>query len=132
MVHGGIGRHAQPQNTSWGDIGGLTQAGNDGIEGLFHNGILQFFLTARSSLLNNPVDHIRAITNLSVTGRALGQQLSGNQVGEHHGDGGSADVNGTAHNSCVLGIANLHAQEGISLHLALDTDMKMMLPKCGG
>ena len=132
MVHSGICRHAQPQNTPGVDIRRFAQVGNNGVQGLLDNGILQLLFTAGTALLNNPVDHIRTVADLSVAGGAFRQQLAGSQIRQHHGDGGSADIDGAAHNGGVGGVTDLHAQECIPLQFALDTDSEVVFPQSVG
>ena len=132
MVHGGIGAHAQPQDTSGGNAGGAAEVGDDGIQGLLQNGILELLLAPGTALLDDPVDHVRAVADLTVAGGTLCKQLAGSQVGEHHGNGGGADVDGTAHDGGILGGADLHAGEGIAPKLTLDADGKIMFPESMG
>ena len=132
MVHGGVGAHAQPQDAPGRDSGGAAQVGNDGGEGLLDDGILEALSSAGLGLLDNPVNHIGAIANLSIAGGAFGQDLSGGEIYQHHGDGGSADVNGAAGNHRVLSPCNLHAPEGIALLFPLHPHMELLPPKGGG
>ena len=129
VVHGGIGAHRQPQDAPGGDPGGFAEVGNDGIQGFLEDGVLELFPAPGLALLNDPVDHVRAVADLAVAGGALGQQLSRCQVRQDHGDGGGADVDGAANDGRILRAADLHALEGIASHLTLDTDLEPMLPK---
>lgn len=115
VVHGGVGAHGQAQNVVGGNLGLLAEVRNNGGQGLLDDGILQFLAAAGLALLNNAVDDIRTEANLAVAGGALGKELAGLQIGEHHGDGGGADIDGAAHDCGVVGGANLHAAENIAL-----------------
>ena len=131
MVHGGICAHGQLQNASCVNIGGSAQVCNDGIQGLLHNGILQFLLATGSGGFNNTVDYVCAVTDLAVTGRTLCQQLAGLQIHQHHGDGGSTDINGTAY---YLGIrigADIHTGEAVIFQSALHADTEIIFTEGG-
>ena len=96
VVHGGIGTDGKTQDAVGRNTGRFAEVGNDGVQRLLDNGILKLFGTAGAALLNDAVDHISAVADLAVTGGAFRQQLAGFQVGEHHGDGGGTNIDGTA------------------------------------
>ena len=129
VVHGGVGAHAQPQNAPGVDTGGLAEIGDNGNQGLFQDSVLQLLLAAGTALLDNAVDHVRTVANLTIAGGTLGQQLAAFQVGEHHGDGGGANVDGAAHDGGVVRGADLHAVKSVVCQFALDADGEMVLPE---
>ena len=129
MVHGGIRAHAHAQNGRAGDPRGLAQIGNDGVQGLLQNGVLELFLAAGLALLDDTVDNVRAVTDLAVAGGTLRQDLACGQIGQHHGDRGGADVDGAADNHGVLRSANLHAAEGIVQKFALHAHVEAIFPQ---
>ena len=131
MVHGGIGADAQPQNAAGRNTGGLAKISDNGGQGLLDDGVLQLLLAAGTAAFDDAVDNIRAEADLTVAGRALGHQLAGFQIRQHHGNGGGADIDGAANDGGVGGIGNFHALEGIVLNFALDTDGEVMLPQRG-
>ena len=129
MVHGGIRADAQPQNGGTIDTGGLAQICDDGIQGFLQNGVLELFPAPGAGGFNDTVDNIRAVADLAVAGRTLGQQLAGGQIAQHHGDGGGADINGAADDGGVIGGGDVHAGEGVILQFALDADREVVGPQ---
>ena len=115
MVHGGVGTDGQPQNAAGGNLGAGTEVGDDGGEGFFDDGILELLPSAGFALLNDAVNHICAVANLTVAGGALGKNLAAFQIRQHHGDGGGANVDGTAHHGGVSGGGDFHAAEAAVL-----------------
>ena len=132
MVHGGVGGHAQLQNASGVDAGALAQIGNDGIQGFLHNGILQLLLAAGTTLLNDAVDHICAIADLTVAGRTLGQNFAAEKISKNHGHGGGADVDGAADNGAVVRAAYFHTMEDAAIQPALDANAPVVFPQRAG
>ena len=100
-----------------------------GRQGLLDNSVLKPLPPAGLALLDDAVDHIRTVADLTVAGGAFCQQLAGDKVGQHHGNRGGADVDGTAYNLCILWAADLHAAEGIACQLALDADRPLEFPQ---
>ncbi len=58
--------------------------------------VLKALDAAGLRLLDDAVDDIRAVADLTVAGRGLRQQPSGLQIGQHAGHGRGADVDGAA------------------------------------
>ena len=132
MVHGGVGTNGKPQNVIGSDPRGLAQVGNDGVQCLLDDSILKLFAAAGTGLLDDAVDHIRTVANLTVTGRSLCKKLSGLQIRQHHGHGGGTNVNRTAHQGGILRGTNMHTPEGIAVVNTFDADMEIVCPEGGG
>ena len=132
MVHGGVGTHGQPEDAPGIYTGGFAEVTDDGGEGLLDNGVLELLFAPGLALLDDPIDDIRAVADLSVAGGTLGKDLPGCQVRQHHGHRGGADVDGTARDYRIVGGAQLHAPESIHTELALDANPKTVFPEGGG
>lgn len=100
-----------------------------GRQGLLDNSVLKPLPPAGLALLDDAVDHIRTVADLTVAGGTFCQQLAGDKVGQHHGNRGGADVDGTAYNLRILWAADLHAAEGIACQFALDADRPLEFPQ---
>ena len=87
VVHGGVGSHAQLQNALGIQINTLTEVGDDGGQGLLDDGILEILLTAIAALLDDAVDNVSAVADLTVTGGSLGKEVAAFKVNENCGNG---------------------------------------------
>ena len=76
MIHGRVGSNTHPVDLLLREVNAPAHLMDHRIDGLFDHSILQFFLSARLLSLNDTVDNIRTKTDLSISGRTLGQDLS--------------------------------------------------------
>ena len=132
MVHGGVGTHGQTEDGFCRDTGGFAQVCHDGNQSFLDDGILKLLLAAVPALLDDAVDDIGTVADLAVAGRAFGQDLAGFQVRQDHGDGGGADVDGTAHDDGVIGCGDFHTLEFGFCLAALDADVEIVCTEGGG
>ena len=132
MVHGGVGTHGQTEDGFCRDAGGFAQVCHDGNQSFLDDGILKLLFAAAPALLDDAVDDVGTVADLAVAGGALGQELAGFQVRQDHGDGGGADVDGTAYDDGVIGCGDFHALEFGFCLAALDADVEIVCAEGGG
>ena len=77
MVHGRIACHTHAVDMVRIKPAGSAHLLNHRIDGLFDYRILKLFTSFRFHRLNDTVDHICAITDLSITGRCFSDDFSG-------------------------------------------------------
>ena len=76
MVHRRIGSHAHTIDLIFRKMDASAHLVDHRIDGLFDHRILKFLLSTRFLRLDDTIDNIRAKTDLSVSGRTLGQNLT--------------------------------------------------------
>ena len=129
MVHGGVGTDRKPQNASAADSRSGAEFGQNGIQCFLQDGILKLLFSTGTTLLDDPVDHIGTVADLAVTGGTFCQDFAGFQIGQNHGDGGGADVNGTASQCRVIGGADIHAGKHAVFQNTLHAHTEAVLPQ---
>ena len=83
VIHRRVGSHTHTVDPVFGETDALAHLMDHGIDGLLDHRVLQLLLAARFGRLDNTVDNVGSITDLSVTGRALRQDLSRLHVDQH-------------------------------------------------
>ena len=92
MIHRRVGSHAHTVDPVFWETDALAHLMDHGIDGLLDHRVLQLLLAARFGRLDNTVDNVGSITDLSVTGRALRQDLSRLHVDQHSGYCSGTDI----------------------------------------
>ena len=129
MVHGGIGSDTQLENALGRDPRCLVQVCQNGDQGLLDNGILKLFPPAGLPLLNDPVDDVCTVTDLSIAAGALGHNFTSGHLCQNRRDCGGANVNGGSVESGILGTGNVQHRKPVPFQQALDRNLEAKLPQ---
>ena len=119
MIHCRIGCHTHMINPASVQLRRTAHVPEHGIDRLLNDCLLQLFSAALFGGFDNPVDDIRPITDLTVSGGCLGQQLSALHIQDHRGDSGCTNVNGCPTDPSVLRrkyVIHQHAVPALPAH----------------
>src|ERR1039458_1925818 len=86
MIHRCVGRHGHAVNAAFGYSRTTAQQIDQRQDCFFNNGLLKPVNSTGLLLLNNTVNYIRTIANLSVSGAGLGENLSGFHIYQEAGN----------------------------------------------
>ena len=92
VIHGGISRHAHPVDMLLFHPCRPAHLGDQRIDGLLNHRVLKPFRSARLGRFNDTVDDIRAVPDLSVSGRSFSQHLSRQHVDQQRGNCGGSNI----------------------------------------
>ena len=100
MIHGCIGSNTHPVDLLFREVNASAHLVDHRIDGLFDHCILKLLFSSRFLRFNNTVDNIRTKTDLSVSGRAFGQDLSAFHIDQNCRNCCGTDIYGktTDHN----------------------------------
>ena len=129
MVHRGVGGDADAENARDGDARRFAHRRDQRQERLFEDRVLQALDAAGLRLLDDAVDDVRAVADLTVAGRGLGRERAGGKVHENAGDGRGADIDGAAVERRVGLFRNVHHGQHAVRQRAGDEDLEIRVPQ---
>ena len=129
MVHRGVGGDADAENARDGDARRFAHRRDQRQKRLFEDRVLQALDAAGLRLLDDAVDDVRAVADLTVAGRGLGRERAGGKVHENAGDGRRADIDGAAVERRVGFFRNVHHGQHAVCQRAGDEDLEIRVPQ---
>ena len=130
VIHSGVPRQDHAVDAPGVDARGAVHGGQHGDDGLLDDRVLEALAPPLPVGLNDPVDDVRAVADLAVAAAGLGQDLPGLQVHQHPGQGGSAQIQGEAHQGVGVALGQ-HIPDEDAVHVPADDalDLKRALPQ---
>ena len=115
MVHGGVAGDGDAEDAVGRDAGGLAHQAHHRAQRLFQDRVLKPLHAAGLALLDDAVDDVRAVADLTVAGGRLCGEFAAGHVHQDAGDGGRADVNGAAVDGRILLRGHVDDQQPVTL-----------------